>query len=85
PLNTKHEAAPSPGPSPSEVVAGAELLEAVRRELTGEECELADRRARGQGWDAIASEMGGTAQARRKQLERGIARVVERFALDEGS
>jgi RNA polymerase sigma-70 factor (ECF subfamily) len=75
---------PATGPSPSEVVAGEELLQAARKQLTDEERELADRRSRGQSWEQIAAEMGGTAQARRKQLERAIARVMERFGLDEG-
>jgi RNA polymerase sigma-70 factor (ECF subfamily) len=82
PVDPLQVEAAAAGPSPSEVVAGEELLQAVQRELSGEERELAERRARGQGWDAIAAEMGGTPQSRRKQLERAVARVVERFGLD---
>ncbi len=70
-------------PSPSQVIAGEELLQAARQELTEEERQLAERRAHGQSWDAIAADLGGTAQARRKQLERAIARIVERFGLRE--
>jgi RNA polymerase sigma-70 factor (ECF subfamily) len=71
------------GPSPSQLVAGEELLQAVRQELSEEERQLADRRARGRGWAEIAAELGGTAEGRRKQLERAIARVAGRFGLDE--
>jgi RNA polymerase sigma factor (sigma-70 family) len=74
---------PGSGPSPSEVVSGEELLQRVRQDLSEEERQLADLRSQGQSWDAIAVTMGGTAQARRKQLERAIARVVERFGLNE--
>src|ERR1700722_2072069 len=42
------------GPSPSQIVAGEELLQAARKELSEEERQLADRRALGQRWDAIA-------------------------------
>jgi RNA polymerase sigma-70 factor (ECF subfamily) len=74
---------PAADPSPSQVVAGEELLQAARQALTEEERQLAERRAQGQAWEAIAAELGGTAQGRRKQLERAVARVVERFGLSE--
>jgi RNA polymerase sigma-70 factor (ECF subfamily) len=77
------EETPAPGPSPSEIVAGEELLQSAQGELTAEERQLAQRRAQGQSWDDVAAEMGGTTQARRKQLERAIARVVKRFGLAE--
>jgi RNA polymerase sigma-70 factor (ECF subfamily) len=79
----RHLDAVAPGPSPSQAVAGEELLLAVRQELSDEERQIADRRAQGQSWDEIAVELGGTGQGRRKQLERAIERVVQRFELDE--
>lgn len=82
PLDRQHEAAAS-ADSPSEVVAGKELLEAFRRRLSAEEKELADRRARGCGWAEIAAEMGGTAPARRMQLDRAIERVARELGLVE--
>jgi hypothetical protein len=85
PLGEQQAEAPASDPSPSAIVAGEELLRAVQGELTAEERELADRRARGECWEVIAAEMGGTAQARRKQLERTIVRIVERFGLDGDS
>ncbi len=83
PLGQQHFETPACGPSPSEIVAGEELLQAARREMTEEERQLADRRAGGQSWDEVAAEMGGTAQSCRKKLERAIWRVVKRFGLDE--
>lgn len=67
---------------PARVAAGRELLEAVRARLGTEERDLADRRGRGQSWDEIAQELGGTAQARRKQLARALERVAEDLHLD---
>src|SRR5438874_3275476 len=55
------------GPSPSVVVAGAELLHVFRQQLSPEERQLADLRANNYGWAEIAAEVGGTAEARRMQ------------------
>jgi RNA polymerase sigma factor (sigma-70 family) len=64
-------------PSPSRVVAGRELLDEFRRRLSAEERRLADLRAQGYQWAEIAAELGGTPQARRKQLARAIDRVEQ--------
>ena len=80
-LDDQHQT-PAAGLSPSQVVAGEELHQAIQQELSEEERQLAERRSLGRSWDDIAAELGGTAQARRKQLERAIARVVARFGLD---
>jgi DNA-directed RNA polymerase specialized sigma24 family protein len=69
--------------SPSEVIAGRELLAAFRQRLSDEERQLADRRARGDGWAAIAAQLGGTADARRKQLERAVERVARQLGLED--
>jgi RNA polymerase sigma-70 factor (ECF subfamily) len=70
-------------PDPSRIVAGRELLDEFRRRLTDEERRLADLRAQGRGWAEIAAELGGTAQARRKQLARAAARVAQELGLEE--
>jgi RNA polymerase sigma-70 factor (ECF subfamily) len=70
-------------PSPSEEVAGRELLEAFRQRLSDEERQLADRRAEGLAWEDIAAAHGGTAQARRKQLERAVERVARQLGLED--
>jgi RNA polymerase sigma-70 factor (ECF subfamily) len=69
-------------PSPSRLVAGRELLEEFRRRLSEEERLLADLRGQGCEWPEIAERLGGTAEARRKQLARAIDRVEHQL---EGS
>jgi ECF sigma factor len=73
----------SDGPSPSRLVEGAELLREVRNRLTPEERVMAERRSDGCEWSAIAVELGGTANSRRKQLARAIDRVARELGLDE--
>lgn len=75
---------PAGGESPSQIVAGRELLVEFRRRLTSEERELADRRGDGEPWTTIAAALGGTADGRRKQLERAVARIVRELDLDDG-
>lgn len=70
-------------PTPSAVVEGRELLAMFRDRLTEEERQLADLRALGREWADIAGEVGGSADARRKQLTRAIARVSRELGLDE--
>src|SRR4051794_31422987 len=59
---------PGGDPSPSRVAAGRELLHEVRRRLNGDERRLAELRGEGRAWAEIAAELGGTPEARRKQL-----------------
>src|SRR5262245_9713588 len=70
-------------PSPSQVVEGRELLAAFRDRLSDEERRLADLRSQGREWTDVAREVGGTPDARRKQLTRAIARVSRELGLDE--
>ena len=70
-------------PSASRIVSGRELLAEVRSRLSEEERRLADLRAEGRQWAAIASEVGGTPQARRKQLARAIDRVSIEIGLED--
>jgi RNA polymerase sigma-70 factor (ECF subfamily) len=71
-------------PSPSQLVAGQELLNAFRQGLSEAERQLADLRAEGLTWEEVAARVGGTPQARRVQLARAIDRVARRLGLDEG-
>jgi RNA polymerase sigma factor (sigma-70 family) len=71
-------------PSPSRHVEGRELLARVRALLTEEERKVAELRGLGRGWAEIAAELGGTAEARRKQLTRALDRVAPELGLDEG-
>ncbi len=70
-------------PSPSEVVAGQELLQEVRRLLSDEERFLADQRAQGRPWTDIAAELGQPAEALRKRLARAVDRVAGKLGLAE--
>ena len=72
-----------PGPSPSELISGKELLERFRAGFTEEERRIADLRRDGLGWDAITAELGGTAQARRMQLARAVKRVARQIDSDD--
>ncbi len=69
-------------PGPSQVAEGRELLAAFRGRLSEEELHLADLRSQGREWADIAREVGGTAEARRKQLTRAIARVSRELGLE---
>jgi RNA polymerase sigma-70 factor (ECF subfamily) len=71
--------------TPSGIVAGRELLAELRRRLSEEERQLADRRAEGQEWTEIAAALGGTAEGRRKQLARALDRVTRELGLDDGN
>lgn len=73
-----------PGPSPSDVVSGAELLERFRAGLSPEERAIADLRQQGLGWNQITSQLGGTPQARRMQLVRAVERISRQIE-EEGA
>src|SRR5262245_41519152 len=77
------EGVAAPGASPSEQVARGELLQEVRRRLSPEERELAELRAEGRDWAAIAADKGEGAEALRKRLARGLDRVAQQLGLDE--
>jgi RNA polymerase sigma-70 factor (ECF subfamily) len=74
-----------PSDSPSEVVAGRELVEEFRRSMSDEERQLAQLRAAGLSWSEVAARVGGSAESVRKQLERAIERVERQLGLDGGS
>jgi RNA polymerase sigma-70 factor (ECF subfamily) len=70
-------------PTPVDQLAGKDLLERVRGELSDEERQLADLRGQGLDWNAIAQQMGGNANARRMQLSRALDRTVRALGLEE--
>jgi RNA polymerase sigma-70 factor (ECF subfamily) len=70
-------------PSPSQQVAGRDLLEQVRQRLRPDERALADLRAQGLAWAEIAGRLGGTAHARLMQHRRALQRVTRELGLDE--
>jgi len=70
------------GASPSEFVAGTELLGEIQSRLSEEERRVAELRGHGESWTAIAAEMGGTPDGRRKQVDRALTRIVRELDLD---
>jgi len=72
-----------PEATPSRILAGKELLNLVRDQLNEDERRLADLRAAGGEWAAIAAEVGGTPDARRVQLARALDRAVKRLHLED--
>jgi RNA polymerase sigma-70 factor (ECF subfamily) len=67
--------------TPSRVLSGRELLDQFRKRLSDEERILVDLRSQGHDWASVASAVGGTPEARRKQLARAIARVEHELGL----
>jgi RNA polymerase sigma factor (sigma-70 family) len=67
---------------PERQAAAKELLQKLLGRLNDEERRLAELRASGKSWDEVAEEMGGNAQARRKQLSRAIERVSPGLGID---
>jgi RNA polymerase sigma factor (sigma-70 family) len=72
-------------PSPNRIVAGRDLLREVHRRLNAEERHLTELRGQGHTWPEIAATVGGTPQARRRQLTRALDRVAQHMGLDEVS
>ncbi len=67
--------------TPSQLVAARELLDLFRLRLTEDERRVAELRAQGCDWAAVAAALGGTAEGRRKQLSRAVARVEQELGL----
>jgi RNA polymerase sigma-70 factor (ECF subfamily) len=72
-------------PTPSRLAASRDLLTEVQRRLTAEERQIADLRGEGRAWPAVAAALGGTPEARRKQLSRALDRVAQELGIDEDS
>ncbi|HVS35449.1 MAG TPA: sigma-70 family RNA polymerase sigma factor [Gemmataceae bacterium] len=83
PADGVQEAWSAPGQEPSCEAAWKDLLHEVRQRLSVEERGLADRRAAEQEWTEIAAEVGGSPEALRKRLARGLDRVSHQLGLDE--
>jgi RNA polymerase sigma-70 factor (ECF subfamily) len=71
--------------TPSQIVAGQELLSRFRKGLTDEEKQIADLRNQELPWGEIADRLGGTPQARRMQYTRAVERMARELGLEEDS
>jgi RNA polymerase sigma factor (sigma-70 family) len=69
--------------TPSQKIAGQELLGRFQQEMTDEEKQIADLRSQGLDWAGVASVMGGNAQARRMQLARALDRITQTLGLEQ--
>jgi RNA polymerase sigma factor (sigma-70 family) len=72
-----------PGATPSRIASGRELLRMVRERLTEPERYLAEQRALGRSWDALAQELGSQADAVRMRFKRALDRVVQELGLED--
>jgi RNA polymerase sigma-70 factor (ECF subfamily) len=75
----------APESSPSQHVAGQELLREAQRLLSDDERQLMDLRREGLEWVAIAERLGGTPEGLRKKLARAVDRVAHQLQLDDFS
>lgn len=73
----------APGPTPSQQLAGQELLQEVLKHLSADERQLVEQRNAGRQWTEIAEERGESAEALRKRLTRALDRVAQELGLDE--
>jgi len=71
------------GQTPSQIVENRDLLEMVMNRMDSEEQKLMNLREAGREWRDIAEIMGGTAEARRKQLNRAISRISQDLGLNQ--
>jgi RNA polymerase sigma-70 factor (ECF subfamily) len=69
--------------SPSRIASGRELLEAVRQRLSEPERYLAEQRALGRSWEAIAQELGSQADAVRMRFKRALDRIARELGLED--
>jgi DNA-directed RNA polymerase specialized sigma24 family protein len=67
----------SPAPGPIRHAAGKELLDRALGMMSAEIRGIAEQRMRGESWSTIASHMGGSPGARRKQYERAVAHIAD--------
>jgi RNA polymerase sigma factor (sigma-70 family) len=74
---------PQSTPSPSTHIATQELFQKVHDYMTEEERAISELRRSGSTWEAIAAQLGGTAQSRRMQLDRAADRVIQQLGLHD--
>jgi RNA polymerase sigma factor (sigma-70 family) len=70
-------------PSPCEIVSRSEQLERVKSSLTEEERAIFELRSIGLSWDEVATQLGGSEQARRMQLSRAVERLERQLSTAE--
>jgi RNA polymerase sigma factor (sigma-70 family) len=79
--NEAMQQVPSADATPSRIIASSELLAEIYRRMSNEERQVADQRALGTDWQAIAEAMGSSSEAVRKKLSRAYDRVLKELNL----
>lgn len=69
------------GHTPSQIVAGEELIAQFHQRLSAEERYLAEQRKAGRPWAELGEELGSSPEALRKRLDRAIDRVADELDL----
>jgi RNA polymerase sigma-70 factor (ECF subfamily) len=69
--------------TPSQFVAGQELLREADKLMTPDEIQLRELRKEGLDWAAIADQLGSSPEALRKKLTRALDRVAHELKLDD--
>jgi RNA polymerase sigma factor (sigma-70 family) len=64
-------------PSPSQIASQKEQLELLKASLSDTEQQIFELRSAGFSWDEVATQMGGSSQARRMQLSRSLDRIEQ--------
>jgi RNA polymerase sigma-70 factor (ECF subfamily) len=72
-----------PHPSPSRLALKKEELELLTESLSAEDRQIMELRSAGLSWDEVGTRLGGSAQARRMQLVRGLRRLQLRLGLTD--
>ena len=67
---------------PAQQTLGRELIELALALMEPQVRDIATRRASGMEWTEIAAQLGGTADARRKQFQRAVDQIALRLDID---
>jgi RNA polymerase sigma factor (sigma-70 family) len=70
-------------PEANRQIEARELLDLAKQRLTAEERQILDLRSSGLDWGEVAARIGGTPEALRKKLARGVERVTRELGLEE--
>ncbi len=69
--------------NPSVWLQAKELYQKIQESMSEEERTMSELRRAGLTWEAVAKNLGGTAQARRMQFDRAADRVISLLGLNE--
>ena len=69
-------------PGPAQQAIGRDLLNRVYELMDPEVRQIANCRIEGSEWEEIASRLGGTADARRKQFRRAMDHIAQTLEIE---